>query len=61
MEVREKSKVKNTFYFGYTNGWLGYMLTAKELPFGGYEPRVSPYTAQAAADLTKAALANLKN
>lgn len=61
MEVREKSKVKNTFYFGYTNGWLGYMLTAKELPLGGYEPRVSPYTAQAAADLIKAALANLKN
>ncbi len=52
IEIRAKSKVKNTFYFGYTNGWLGYMLTPKEIPLGGYEPRVSPYTAQAAADLT---------
>lgn len=52
IEIRAKSKVKNTLYFGYTNGWLGYLLTPKELPFGGYEPRVSPYTAQAAADLT---------
>ena len=52
IEIRAKSKVKNTLYFGYTNGWLGYMLTPKELPLGGYEPRVSPYTAQAAADLT---------
>ena len=43
-------------YFGYTNGWLGYMLTPKELPLGGYEPRVSPSTAQAAADLTATVL-----
>ncbi len=57
--VREKSKFKNTFYFGYTNGWLGYLLTPKELPFGGYEPRVSPYTAQAAEDLSRAVLKNL--
>ena len=59
MEVRAKSKFKNTFYFGYTNGWLGYLLTPKELKLGGYEPRVSPYTAQAAADLVKAALQQL--
>jgi len=56
MEIREKSKFKNTLYFGYTNGWLGYLLTPKELKNGGYEPRVSPYTAQAAADLTAAVL-----
>ena len=59
MEVRDKSKFKNTFYFGYTNGWLGYLLTPKELKLGGYEPRVSPYTAQAAADLTNAVLRQL--
>lgn len=56
IEIRAKSKIKNTLYFGYTNGWLGYMLTPKELPLGGYEPRVSPYTAQAAADLTATVL-----
>jgi len=59
MEIREKSKVKNTLYFGYTNGWLGYLLTPKELKNGGYEPRVSPYTAQAAEDLTKVVLQQL--
>lgn len=59
MDVREKSRFKNTFYFGYTNGWLGYLVTPKEMKNGGYEPRVSPYTPQAAGDLTTAALAGL--
>ncbi len=57
--VRERSKYKNTLYFGYTNGWLGYLLTSKELKNGGYEPRVSPYTAQAADDLTRIVLGQL--
>ncbi|MBI2686065.1 MAG: neutral/alkaline non-lysosomal ceramidase N-terminal domain-containing protein [Acidobacteria bacterium] len=59
MRIRDRSKIKNTFYFGYTNGWLGYLLTPKELKLGGYEPRVSPYTAQAADDLTNAVLKHL--
>ena len=59
IDIRERSKFKNTLYFGYTNGWLGYLLTPKELKNGGYEPRVSPYTAQAAADLTAAVLRGL--
>ncbi len=59
IEVRERVKYPNTLFFGYTNGWLGYLLTAKELPLGGYEPRVSPYTAQGAGDLTEAVLAEL--
>ena len=59
MEIREKSKFKNTLYFGYTNGWLGYLLTSKELKNGGYEPRVSPYTAKAAEDLTRTVLQQL--
>lgn len=57
--VREKSKIPNTMFFGYTNGWLGYLLTAKELKNGGYEPRVSPYTAAAADDLSRAVLEQL--
>lgn len=59
MEVRDKSPFRYTMYFGYANGWLGYLLTAAELPLGGYEPRVSPYTAQAESDLKKAVLTQL--
>jgi hypothetical protein len=53
MAVRERSPFPHTLYFGYANGWLGYLLTAAELPLGGYEPRVSPYTAQAEDDLIR--------
>jgi hypothetical protein len=59
MEIREKSPFRQTMYFGYANGWLGYLLTAAELPLGGYEPRVSPYTAQAESDLKSAVLTQL--
>ena len=59
MGIRDRSPFPFTFYFGYCNGWLGYLLTESELPFGGYEPGVSPFTARAAADLTQAVLARL--
>lgn len=59
MEVRDKSPFRHTMYFGYANGWLGYLLTAAELPHGGYEPRVSPYTARAEEDLKRAVLSHL--
>lgn len=54
MEIRDRSPYPYTFYYGYTNGWLGYLVTEEELKYGGYEPSVSPYTAQAASDLTGA-------
>lgn len=53
-EIRDRSPFSYTFYFGYTNGWLGYMLTEEELQYGGYEPTVSPYIPSAARDLTEA-------
>ena len=53
-EVRDRSPFPYTFYYGYTNGWLGYLLTEAEYKYGGYEPTVSPYTPQAASDLTEA-------
>jgi hypothetical protein len=59
MEVRDRSPFPHTLYFGYANGWLGYLLTAAELPHGGYEPRVSPYTARAESDLKNAVLIRL--
>jgi hypothetical protein len=50
--VRAQSSFAHTFYFGYTNGWFGYLPTANAFTEGGYEPRTSPFTAQAEADLT---------
>jgi hypothetical protein len=60
IDVRERSPFANTMYFGYTNGWLGYLLTAAELPLGGYEPRVSPYTSSAEEDLKRTVLGFLQ-
>jgi neutral ceramidase len=51
MAVRERSPFTHTFYFGYTNGWLGYLPTAQAFAEGGYEPNTSPFTAQAEADV----------
>lgn len=51
-EIRDRSPFPYTFYFGYGNGWLGYMLTEEEIKHGGYEITVSPYTPVAAKDLT---------
>ena len=60
MNIRERSPFKRTFYFGYTNGWFGYLPTAKGFEEGGYEPRTSPFTAAVEADLTREGLASLK-
>jgi len=53
MRVRNLSPFPYTFYFGYCNGWLGYMPTAAEFPHGGYEPGVSPYTVRAEEDVVR--------
>lgn len=51
IDVRDHSPFPFTFYFGYTNGWLGYLPTKDEFAHGGYEPSVSPYTDAAGEDL----------
>jgi neutral ceramidase len=53
MDIRNKSPFKNTFYFGYTNGWFGYLPTAAAFGEGGYEPATSVLTGDAEADLKK--------
>jgi hypothetical protein len=53
MAVRERSPFAHTFYYGYTNGWFGYLPTAAAFAEGGYEPKTSPFTARAERDLTK--------
>jgi hypothetical protein len=44
IRVRNESPFRHTFFFGYTNGWLGYLPTAEAFRQGGYEPRTSPFT-----------------
>ncbi len=43
--VREASPFPFTFYFGYTNGWFGYLPTEEAFREGGYESTVvTPFT-----------------
>jgi hypothetical protein len=51
--VRNQSPFEHTFYFGYTNGWFGYLPTSKAFSEGGYEPKTSVFTAAAEDDLLK--------
>ena len=59
-EIRARSPFPYTFYYGYTNGWLGYLPTEAEIPFGGYEPRTSPFTPSAERDLKQLVLGYLE-
>jgi neutral ceramidase len=59
--IRNASPFPYTFYFGYCNGWLGYMPTKVEFSYGGYEPTASPYTDQAEQDLSHAVLSRLQS
>jgi neutral ceramidase len=51
MQVRNQSPFPHTFYFGYANGWLGYLPTKNAFQEGGYEPKTSPFTEAAEQDL----------
>jgi hypothetical protein len=59
--VRERSPFPFTFYFGYTNGWLGYLPTAEAWKHGGYEVDVvCPYTPEMEGNLTEAVVGYLQ-
>ncbi|MBI4891748.1 MAG: neutral/alkaline non-lysosomal ceramidase N-terminal domain-containing protein [Acidobacteria bacterium] len=60
MDIRRASPAKNTFYIGYTNGWLGYLPTREAFPAGGYETTVTPFTAEAGEALKALVLQRLK-
>ncbi len=60
-EIRDRSPFPFTFFFGYTNGWLGYLPTEKEWKHGGYEiETVSPYTPVVEKHLKEAVLGYLE-
>ena len=60
MDVRKRSPYRDTFYFGYSNGWLGYLATRRAFNEGGYETRTSPFTEQVEDDLTKTVVSYLQ-
>ena len=60
-EIRERSPFPYTFYFGYCNGWLGYMPTTAAWEHGGYETTVSPYTPSAATEVSHSVLSYLQS
>lgn len=53
VNIRMKSPFRQTFYFGYTNGWFGYLPTAAAFAEGGYEPATSVLTDSAETELTR--------
>jgi neutral ceramidase len=51
--VRNVSPFARTFYFGYTNGWFGYLPTSAAVAEGGYEPNTSVFTGALESDITE--------
>ena len=58
--VRDHSPYPHTFYFGYANGWLGYLPTRQAFAEGGYETQTNPFTEQVENDLTNVVIAYLQ-
>lgn len=60
-DIRDRSPYPYTFYYGYTNGWLGYLPTADEFKHGGYEVEtVCPYTPAVEKDVKHTVLSYLQ-
>ena len=61
MSVRNQSPFAKTFFFGYTNGWIGYLPTKAGFAEGGYEPRTSVFGDQVERDVIEAVLTYLQS
>lgn len=57
LRVRAESPFRHNFFFGYANGWMGYLPTAAAFSEGGYEPRTSPFSPQVERDFTDGVIA----
>ena len=60
INVRDHSPYPHTFYFGYANGWLGYLPTRQAFAEGGYETQTNPFTDQVENDLSNVVIAYLQ-
>ncbi len=60
LKVRERSRYRHTWFFGYANGWLGYLPTKAAYAEGGYEPGVAPFSDEGEALLERAVLRRLR-
>jgi neutral ceramidase len=60
LRVRTESPFVNTLYFGYANGWLGYLPTEAAFKEGGYEPGVSAFTGAAEKQIGDAVIEHLQ-
>ena len=61
LNIRKQSPFRYTFFCGFTNGWLGYLPTAKGFEEGGYETNTTPFTPKIEKHVTDAVLKILES
>lgn len=42
LQIKQIRQTELAFFVGYTNGYIGYLPTAEEHPYGGYEVAINP-------------------
>ncbi|WP_149427230.1 alkaline ceramidase [Exiguobacterium acetylicum] len=42
LQIKQTRQTELAFFGGYTNGYIGYLPTAEEHPYGGYEVAINP-------------------